>query len=37
MFRKIRFKKMLKFGKDHGWMKDAEDEIHKVVFLIFLT
>jgi hypothetical protein len=35
MFRKRRCKKMLKFGKDHGGMKDAEDEIHKVVFFFF--
>jgi hypothetical protein len=26
---------MLKFEKDHGWMKDTKDEIHKVDF--FLT
>ncbi len=25
---------MLKFEKDHGWMRDAKDENHKVVFFL---
>jgi hypothetical protein len=32
MFREIGCKRMLKFEKDHGGMKDAKYEMHKVVF-----